>query len=425
MTGPIDRAGQPFASAMPLAYFALAHAALAAALLVLAVDPALPGGFFYHPKMIALTHLVTLGWLTGSILGALYIVWPLALGCPLPVSRVDWIAWAAYVIGVAGMVSHFWIATYGGMVWSAALVTGGAIPVAVRAARGLRAAKTPWPIALHVRLAFFNALAAAAAGALIGLDRTMSLSSISPLASAYAHAHLAAIGWVALLVVGLSYRLIPMMLPCAMPSGSALAWSALFVESGLAVIIVTLMSGSAALPIGAALVAAGFASAAVQLRRASRDRRPRPPRLPATDWSMRQARVAAMWLAVAAALGLFLSLEGATSSTGARIAWVYGVAGLVGWLAQMVAAVQGRLLPLFLWYHARARRGTLPERSVHELPSAPLAMAVFLGWAAGVPLLAAGLAGGSAAAIRAAAVSLLVGVLAGGAHVAVMRRRAL
>ena len=425
MTDPADRAGQPFDSVIPLAYFALAHTALAAALVVLAVTPELPGQFFYHPKMIALTHLLTLGWLTGSILGALYIVWPLALGCPLPVHRLDWIGWAAYLVGVAGMVSHFWIATYGGMIWSATLVIVGAFPVAIRAARGLRAAKIPWPIALHVRLAFANAVAAVVAGVLIGLDRTMNLSSISPLASTYAHAHLAAIGWVALLVVGLSYRLIPMMIPCAMPSGSALAWSAILVESGLAIVVVALIAGSAALAAGAMLIIAGFASAAIQLRRASRDRRPRPPRLPATDWSMRQARGAAIWLAVALALGLFLTIEGATSSATVRIAWVYGIAGLVGWLAQMVAAVQGRLLPLYSWYHGRARRGTQPTRSVHELASAPLAMVVFLSWTAGVPMLAAGLATGLAPLIQGAAVSLLAGVLASGAHAVVMLRRAL
>jgi hypothetical protein len=35
--------------------------------------PVLPGAFHYHPRLIALLHLVTLGWISGSILGALYI----------------------------------------------------------------------------------------------------------------------------------------------------------------------------------------------------------------------------------------------------------------------------------------------------------------------------------------------------------------
>jgi hypothetical protein len=51
-------------------------------------------------------------------------------------------------------------------------------------------------------------------------------------------------------------------------------------------------------------------------------------------------------------------------------------------------------------------------------------MLVFLGWAAGVPVLAAGLATGFASLVRIGAMSLLFGVLAGGTHVVVMRRRA-
>ena len=86
-------------SSISIAYFAFAHLSLASALIVLAVRPELPGGFFYHPKMIALVHLVTLGWLSGSILGAFYIVAPLVLRLPMPVRWPDWAAFAAFGLG--------------------------------------------------------------------------------------------------------------------------------------------------------------------------------------------------------------------------------------------------------------------------------------------------------------------------------------
>ena len=85
----------------------------------LVVSPGLPAGFFHHPRMVALVHLVTLGWITSSILGAFYIVGPLALRMPLPAGTLDRLAFAAYAGGVAGMVSHFWIGEYSGMAWSA------------------------------------------------------------------------------------------------------------------------------------------------------------------------------------------------------------------------------------------------------------------------------------------------------------------
>ena len=94
-------------SAVPLAYYGFAHAGLAAALLVLLVDPSLPGASFYQPRMVALVHLLTIPWLSGSILGSFYIVGPLVLRIPMPAGRGDWIALGSFVSGTTGMVGHF------------------------------------------------------------------------------------------------------------------------------------------------------------------------------------------------------------------------------------------------------------------------------------------------------------------------------
>ncbi len=212
-------------SALPIAYFALAHAGLLVAFGALAVRSDLPGGFFYHPRMIALVHLITVSWITGSILGALHIVAPLALGLPLPVGRTDWAAFGSFAVGVAGMVAHFWLGTYEGMTWSAGMVTATIVWIGIRVVSGLARADAPWPVALHVVLAFANIVAAAGIGVLIGLNQSRGFLP-SPLALMFAHVHVAAVGWATMMVVGLAYRLIPMFLPAAMPTGPRLAVSA-------------------------------------------------------------------------------------------------------------------------------------------------------------------------------------------------------
>jgi hypothetical protein len=228
-----------------------------------------------------------------------------------------------------------------------------------------------------------------------------------------------------MMVIGLGYRLIPMMLPSAMPSGRALASSAVLLEAGLIVTAGALLVGSRWLMAGAVSIVAGLVSAAVQLRRAVRQRRPRPPRLPAIDWSVWQVGSAFVWLAIAIIVGLLLAAGATMDAWYVESAWLYGVAGLVGWQAQMVAAVQGRLVPLYAWYRAFARRGGAPpDRAVHDLISPRLAAAVFAAWMAGVPMFAAGLALESTWSIRLAAMTLLAGVIAGAAHILVMLRRA-
>ena len=270
-------------SAIPLAYYAFAHVGLGGALLVLVVDPALPGTSFYHPRVVALVHLLTIPWISGSILGSFYSVGPLALRLAMPARKTDWVAFSSFVAGAIGMVSHFWIGSYDGMAWSAGLVTGAMAWVAGRAWRGLPGSAAPWPVRLHVALAFANVLAATALGILIGLNRSRGFLGGSALAAMFAHVHLAAVGWAMMMVIGLSYRLIPMILPAAMPTGRSLAASAVFIEVGLAVLTLTLLSGWSFAWAGALLILAGLASFVAQIRKTVARRMPRPPALPARD----------------------------------------------------------------------------------------------------------------------------------------------
>lgn len=411
-------------SGIPLAYFGLAHVCLAAAAGMLAMWPDLAGGYFYQPRMIALTHLLTLGWISGSILGAFYIVAPLALVTPLAAGPKDWLAFAAFAAGTIGMVAHFWIATYDGMAWSAGLVLFAIAYVARRAARGLSQSPVPPAVTLHVRLAFYNILIAGVLGIVIGVDRTRGLLGLSPVAATYAHAHLAALGWAAMMVIGLSYRLVPMLLPAAMPAARGLAASAILLEAGLAVLVVSLLAGWPTVPFGALLIVAALATFFTRLGRVARSRLPRPPALPRRDWSIAQVHVAFLWLMAAMGLGLTLALSSFTANRMA-VAWIYGVAGLLGFLAQIITGMHGRLIPYYAWYRAMARgQGRPPSVSVHVLISSAHTRVIFFAWLGGIPLLATGLAGNSPAAVRVGALLLLAGVAAGGSHLAYIFRGA-
>lgn len=409
-------------SALPLAYYLTAHAGLGAALLVLVVDPAMPGTSFYQPRFVALVHLLTLAWLTGSILGSLYIVGPLVLSVPMPVHKADWIAFGAFVFGISGMVAHFWINTYDGMAWSAGFVIGAVTWVGSCILSELRQSKVPPAVRLHVVLAFLNVLAAAALGIVIGLDHSRGFLSVSPLATMFAHAHIAAVGWVTMLVIGLSYRLIPMILPAMMPSGRSLMLSGILLESGLVALTVLLLMESTVVWLGAALIVGGVLSFMVEVRRMLSRRLPRPPALPARDWSTWQVHVAFIWLLVAMAIGLLLSI-GVSDDDRLPMMWAYGVAGLVGFLAQMVVGMQGRLVPLYAWYRANARLGTPPALAANALPSAAFARSIFLCWLVAVPLLAWGLPRADEVAIRAGALCLLAGVSVGAIYMIDMMRR--
>ena len=402
-------------SALPAAYYGFAHIAFFAAALVLVLDPTIPGTSFYHPRMVALVHLVTLGWITGSILGSFYIVGPLALRLPMPVRPTDWLMFASFSSGSAAMVAAFWTGRYELVGWSSLAVTIPIAWVAGRAGRGLRHAAAPRGVTLHVALAFINILAAAGIGILVALNRSRGFIDVSPLALVFAHAHVAVVGWGAMMVVGLSYRLIPMIVPSAMPAGPGIARSAVFMQSGLVVLVGALLYAPAAAPLGALAILVGFGSFATHMRASVKRRMPRPPALPRRDWSTWQAHAALLWSLAAALLGLALSV-GVPDDYRLTVMWLYGTAGIVGFLGQIVTGIQGRLVPFYAWYRAMSLMGRPPARAANSLPSETFARPIFVAWTAGAPLLAIGLAFAVPTAIRVGAACLALALLAGAAY---------
>jgi hypothetical protein len=382
---------RPRHTRLPLLYFGLAHVALAAAFGALAFQPARFAGFFYQPRMIAVVHLVTLGWISASILGALYMIAPMALRARLPAGRLDFAAWGVYAFGVLGMVAHFWLDSPKGMVWSAGTVTLGLLWVAARTAIVLAPAPVPGGVKLHFFLAFANVLIAATLGVLLGLNKVEPVLGGFVMTNVYAHAHMAALGWATMMVMGAGYRLLPMLLPSAMPAGRLVALGAVLLEAGVLGLFSSFLLRSRLTGVFALLVVAGLAVFLSRVAWMKRHPKPAPKELVRPDWGVLHALQALLYLAAAAGLGIALAFSNDPAWT-LKAAPVYGTLGLVGFLSQIVVGVQQRLLPIYAWM--RAYQGvdfTEQPLSPHATPVRPLQALVFALWTAGVPLLALGL----------------------------------
>jgi hypothetical protein len=196
------------------------------------------------------------------------------------------------------------------------------------------------------------------------------------------------------MIVGIAYRLLPMILPAAMPNGPALWISAVLLETGVVGLFVRLLLRNALVRIAALAVIGGFAvfiwQVAWMLRRPRP--RPRPPGLRRSDPAVLHASASFASLGIASVLGVSLVIAEPSSAT-LRIAMAYGVFGLPGFLTQIVVGMEGRLLPIFAWYCAYAKRGyNGPVPSQHEMPWRAGQEVVFVFWQIGVPTLAVSLA---------------------------------
>jgi hypothetical protein len=79
---PPPRPGAPASVALPLGYLGAAAVAFVLAALALpGLGPTL-AGHYYQPRLLALTHVIALGWITLAILGATYQLVPVVIERP-------------------------------------------------------------------------------------------------------------------------------------------------------------------------------------------------------------------------------------------------------------------------------------------------------------------------------------------------------
>lgn len=391
------------ASALPLAYLvtaALAFVLAAVAVPWLAADLA---GHYYHPHVVALTHTITLGWVTLAIMGATYQVVPAILQRPVWSPRLAWWAYVLMVLGVVGMVGHFFIAQWAGLVWSAGLVAAAVVLHLVNLGltlRGLRA----WTCTARLLVLALAGLALTGVfGVLIGLDRVFKLLPTPFFPTIHAHLHLALLGWVAPMILGVASRVYPMFL-AARDAGPAVERIQL---AGLALGVPAVIAGLLAVPAlvapGALLVAAALTTHVWWVLGIARGRG-------GLDWGLRFVVTGAACLAPAVLAGVGFGLGLLASPA---LGTAYLVLALGGWVSLTIAGMLLKIVSFIVWfrvYAPRAGRGAVPTLAQLGWRGGEAAAYVLL--TAGVATLAVAVALGDPVLVRAAGIVLAAGALA-------------
>ncbi len=387
---------------LPLSYLVSAAAAFVLAALGVPWLSADLAGPWYHPRLLALTHTVTLGWITLTIMGASYQLIPVVLQRPIWSERLARWQLAALVLGIVGMVAHFFIARWPGLVWGAGLVLlGGAAHVlnVGRTIIGLRR----WTFTARL---IAGALAGFALTALFGL--ALGIEHVRPFLGGdfhgrlAAHVHLALLGWVLPMIVGVAAHVYPIFL-LAPESGGGLRsvqlWS---LGVGVPLVVVGLVVDGRLATVGAlatAVAVTAHIASVVQIAGA-RGR-------PALDWGLRFVFAGTACLAPASALGLALVFDWLR---GPRWALAYAVLALGGWASLTIVGMMLKIVPLLVWFRAYAPlagRGPVPMLADLSWPGAEAV--AFVALTSGTVMLAAAVATGVPALIRAAGIVLAVG----------------
>jgi hypothetical protein len=360
-----------------------------------------------------------LGWITGNILGTIYLVAPMTLGVSLPSGKADHAMFGVFVIGVSGMVSHFWISRDAGMAWSAGCAYAALLFFAAKLWRAMSKFRAPGYVRFHVGAAFTNLLVAGGWGLIVAINKTHGFLPTSPSANILAHAHIAAIGWATMLVFGVAYRLLPMFVP-GQPARGRLPWiSGILLETGVLGLFVALLTQSAwALEAGVA-ICAGVALFLVQAIRTIRKRKPAPPpEPPRPDFALLHALFAFTCLAAAAVTGLSLTRLPQTEAT-LQLALAYGFVGLVGFLGQIVIALKPKIFSILAWYYAFTKQASTSSAKIPrpvDMPIRTFQIFTLALWFAGIPPVAGGILFQSHRAIAVGAMLLLCSLVISTLH---------
>jgi hypothetical protein len=390
---------------LPLRYLvAAAGAFLLAAVSLPWLAPAL-AGHYYQPRVLALAHTITLGWITLTIMGASYQIIPVVLGRPVWSERLGRWQFVLLSVGIVGMVAHFFIGEWSGLVWAAGLVllgTGAHLVNAAMSLRGLR----PWTFTARMVAMALTALALTAAfGLALAANRLWAFLPPATFPLLHAHIHLALLGWVLPMVLGVAARVYPMFLLAREPGGwpaRAQSWG---LGIGVPAVVIGLLAWHPLVVAGAIAVAVAIAGHGVWVLQMVRTAR--RPRL---DWGLRLVLAGALFLAPAALLGLALALD---LIAGPRAALTYGVLSLGGWASLTIAGMMLKIVPFLVWYRAYSPRvGRAPVPTLAQLAPPAAEAAAFGLLTAGMAALAGAALLGEVWAIRAAGALVAAGAFA-------------
>lgn len=394
--------GGPIALGLLACYFAVALAGwVAAAITLLVAAPRLADRDALAPLPVLATHLVALGVLPFAVTGAAFHLLPVMLrndvrhprslqvalpllaggflvgpGIAFETPAVLWPGAALVAAGLLLVLSELL-----GLVWRA---PSGRTLVASRSGVAL--------VGVHIT-------AALVLGALVFSRGDRPFAGVVHDRWLLVHLHLAALGWLTLLIVTVGRTLAPMLALAPTPHPRRLPGSELALTVGLWTLLAGLATASAA----AALCGAGLVLLTLALFASSIVRVVRTRRLE-LEAPLAHMAAGAFFLLEAAALGIAILAGVVSARTGLTS---YLILLLLGWAGGITLGHLGKLLSLSLWVWwppgPRPKQASLYPRRVWLVEAAS--------FIAGVELLAAGALAGSLSVTSTGAMLLIAAAL--------------
>lgn len=363
-------------------------------------------------SVLALTHLVTLGWIGSLLIAGAYLIGPVLAGSPLWSQKLPTLHLVCHSVGLALLLGGLAVLRYDvAGVGAAALVVGlAALILNLLMTSARRSLWTPANLAFQSALFW---LAVTGAVALLMLHaRGTGRMVFQPEMLIALHAHYALFGFLAQAMLGVSLRLLPGLNDTEPEKSRSnrLSWMGwICLNAGLLTLFPTVYSGSEiAVTVSAALIGLGVLGFAAEIGVLLFHKHTH------RSWGTWTHATGVLLLVLIIAVAIWNFPRGEAAESGALREWMrmYISLSLLGPFAFTILGTGERILPRLVWqlrYAPWKSFGVLPPPESLGLRAAggPVYFSLILAWT----YLAYGQAGGGAAAIQLGAALLMTALV--------------
>ena len=418
--------------ALPLSFMVTGILALFTGVILLVLRPDMLATYHYNQYVIAATHLFVLGWICTIVMGAMYQLVPVALETKLYSEKLAAWQFVFHFVGFVGMVWMFWAWNMKQVGHFGAVLTVGVglfvyniartllrvprwnvIAIAIASALGWLSLAVCAGLTIAVGKCSYESATVAASGSLLGvlLQGLKSVATFTArfdqISAMHAHAHLGAVGVFIMLIVGISYKLVPMFTLSDIQSPRRAFASVALLNVGLLGAFVAILLRHPLKFACALVVIAGLACYGMEMIAILRARKRQP-----LDWGLTSFLTAISLLAPLSILGLILSWPGLplTTLTG-RLENLYGFLALAGVVSFAIIGMFYKIIPFLVWYGSYSTQiGLRKVPSLADLYSPALQAAGYWTYLAGLAAATIAILLGNAVAVTCACALLALGL---------------
>lgn len=321
---------------------------------------------YFNPDVLALTHLMALGWGTMIILGASHQLVPVLIEGKLHSNALAYASFVFTATGIPLLVYAFYAFNFGWPTQAGGiLINLGIVAYLLNLYRSMAASGKRSVYATFILAAVGWLLLTTLVGLLLVFNFTQSLLSSDSLAYLPLHAHMGIVGWFLLLVTGVGARLIPMFL-ISKYTNDRLLWVVFScLNLGLITFIAFSLCGHPVLLriIPPLLVATGILLFGYYCFKAYGQRIRKQVDNP-MKVSLLSIAMIVLPILLLLLLIIVLFAVGEYRPEQNKLVLLYGFCIFFGWLTAIILGMTFKTLPFIVWnkvYHLRSGKGKTPN----------------------------------------------------------------